>query len=148
MRVNADSRKRIWPLLSFAGILCFSSFCFSKGHRQEKTAFPTFSSTLEGLKNEKSTSPLAIQEVLDSALSRFPLLEIARENLKVVEGEVLSNSGIFDPRLSLLPNTNPAGKEQYQYLRSSVDVQTSFWGTQFYLGHQISSGDVPIYKGE
>jgi outer membrane protein, heavy metal efflux system len=92
------------------------------------------------------TKPLSLKEVMDSAISRYPPLIVARLKQDVQAGARLAAEGGFDLKLSASGGVDPTGFYREPTAGIELRQPTPFWGLAVFGGYRYGS-DVPIYKG-
>ncbi len=89
---------------------------------------------------------LELDEVTDSVLATFPLLEIAQREREIAAGKVLSAEGGFDLDVSMYAINAPLGF--YQTTRSGVVLtQPVYKGGYVYGGYKIGDGNFEPWYG-
>jgi outer membrane protein TolC len=90
---------------------------------------------------------LSLEEVLASVELHYPLIEVARHEIAMAEGEALAADGAFDPlwrtRVSAF-----AGGYDYARVDSLVEEPTPLWGASFFVGYRYGRGKIQDYYRE
>jgi outer membrane protein TolC len=93
-------------------------------------------------------SSLAIEEVVSGAVARHPSVIAALKDRDVAAGEVLAAEGGFDPVWRTRAMLVPVGYYDTQRLDTVVSQPTPFWGTNFFAGYRIGTGNFAVYDGK
>lgn len=96
---------------------------------------------------EPAASPLLLDEVLDSVVASYPLLQSAMFGRNIAQGELLQANGEFDLKLKADTLNMPLGF--YENYRHSIGAeQPLFGGGSVFGGYRLGIGDFPVYYGE
>lgn len=108
---------------------------------EDETVAPT--SPQEGeLKNEVETSApstLQLDAVVSSVYANFPLLEAARFQRNVANGEILSAEGAFDTKFKASTENLPLGYYE-NYRQVLLLTQPLYGGAEVYGGYRLGRG--------
>lgn len=92
-------------------------------------------------------APVQLEDVLDSVLASYPLLQSAMLARNVAQGDLLAANGEFD--LKLKADTLNMGLGFYQNYRQSVGAeQPLFQGGTLFGGYRLGNGNFPVYYGD
>lgn len=94
------------------------------------------------------SSPLALDEVLQSVRDRYPLLEGAKKEVEAAQGELRSSDGAFDIQWRTRAGSALLGYYQNQTVDSVLEQPTTIWGLSLFTGYRLGVGDFPIYDGK
>lgn len=96
---------------------------------------------------QTSVEPLALDDVLNSVIASYPLLQSAMFGRNVAQGELLQANGEFDLKLKADTLNMPLGF--YQNYRQAVGAeQPLFSGGSVFGGYRLGTGNFPVYYGE
>jgi len=95
----------------------------------------------------KPGTSLQLQEVIDSVIATYPLLEAAFLSRSVAAGELLSTQGEFDLKLKGGGTSAPLGFYRTNRLGSGVS-QPLFSGGEIFGGYKIGRGNFQPWFGE
>lgn len=97
---------------------------------------------------QAQTSPLTLEEVLQSAERHYPLLDAARADQDAAHGELLAARGGFDPLLRARGAGTFLG--YYENYRADVVLEqpTPLWGATLFGGWRLGLGTFPEYDGK
>lgn len=90
---------------------------------------------------------LTLETVYSNLEKTFPVILLSMREIRKAEFEILSAQGAFDLALKGTA-TNNTGYYNSNRLETNLEKPTSIWGTSFFAGYRVSSGDFPDYYGE
>jgi outer membrane protein TolC len=92
----------------------------------------------------ETTRTVVLEDVLANIEKTFPVILLATREIRKAEFDILSAEGAFDLALRGAVN-NTTG--YYNNNRAEVNIvkPTPIWGTSFFAGYRVSSGDFPDY---
>jgi outer membrane protein TolC len=93
------------------------------------------------------SGPLGLDEVVDSAVARFPLVIAALADLDAARGDARAADGAFDPTLRST-GTLAAGAYPSQRIDVIVEQPTPLWGASVFAGYRVGLGSFPVYDGK
>lgn len=93
---------------------------------------------------QKST-PLTLDEVLESVNARFPMLLAEMQSVTAAEGDERSAWGAFDPKWKTKASVFPIGYYQYGTIDSYIEQPLYWRGIAVFGGYRIGQGKFPIY---
>lgn len=91
---------------------------------------------------------LTEQDVANSVLTYFPLIQEAELKAKSAKGELTSAEGAFDHKLIFKSRNRIEDKYDNQYFETTLERQTGFGGTSLVAGHRQGQGNFPEYDGK
>lgn len=91
---------------------------------------------------------LTEQDVANSVLNNFSLIQEAELKAKSAHGEVTSAEGAFDHKLVFKSRNRIEDKYDNQYFETTLQRQTAFGGTTLVAGHRQGLGNFPAYDGK
>lgn len=94
-----------------------------------------------------SSAEVSDKEIMNHILRSFPGLEMARDDVRIAEGEQLFAEGGFDIVLQA-EAAKMMGNYEYEFLQSKIVKPTSLFGLDLYAGFRKSDGTIPLYYGE
>lgn len=94
------------------------------------------------------STPLTLDEVLESVRERYPLLEGVRKDVEAAKGEVRASEGAFDLQWKTRATSSLMGYYQNERIDSILEKPTTLWGTSFFTGYRLGVGDFAIYDGK
>lgn len=92
-----------------------------------------------------ASTPLTLDEVLDSVDASHPDLESARLGVDAADGRALAARGGFDPTLAMRSVWTPVGYYSNGRFDATVRQPTPLWGAGVYAGYRIGWGRFPVY---
>jgi outer membrane protein, heavy metal efflux system len=104
----------------------------------------TFLTSVFGQSGAKS---LTLGEVYANLEKTFPVIILSMREIRKAEFDILSAQGAFDLALKGSA-TNNTGYYDNNRFETNLEKPTSIWGTSFFAGYRVSSGDFPDYYGE
>ena len=94
-----------------------------------------------------NSAALDLDEVINSVISSYPLLQSAFYSRNIAQGELLQANGEFDLKLKADTLNRPLGF--YENYRHSIGAeQPLFSGGSVFGGYRLGRGDYPAYYGE
>lgn len=96
----------------------------------------------------QATTPLRLEEVLDSVERSFPLLRVAEEERAIAGGRLLTAMGAFDTSLRSASYNIPLGTYENYRFTSGIDQPFMNSGASVFSGYRTGWGDFPIYYGD
>lgn len=90
---------------------------------------------------------LSLSTVYANLEKTFPVILLSMREIRKAEFEILSAQGAFDLALKGSA-TNNTGYYNSNRMETNLEKPTSIWGTSFFAGYRVSSGDFPDYYGE
>lgn len=90
---------------------------------------------------------LSLDSVYTNLEKTFPVILLSMREIRKAEFDILSAQGAFDLALKGTA-TNNTGYYDSNRLETNLEKPTSIWGTSFFAGYRVSSGDFPDYYGE
>lgn len=115
-----------------------------RGHADELSA--PLAQTVERTE-AGSQDPLTLDDVLASVDAGFPLIAAAEAEWVARSAEARAADGSFDTTFSAGADLRPVGFYQSYGGDAALIQPTRLWGTRFYGGYRIGSGDYPSYDG-
>lgn len=96
---------------------------------------------------DTSLRQLTLEDVYANIEKTFPSIILSTREIRKAEFDILSAQGAFDLAIkgSATNNTGYYGSNRFE---SNLEKPTSIWGTSFFAGYRVSSGDFPDYYGE
>lgn len=94
------------------------------------------------------SSPLLLDEVLDSVRRTHPELEGAQQVVAQRDAEEFAARGGFDPKLTIRGKWAPVGYYPQGQVDALVKQETPVWGIGLYAGYRLGLGSYPVYKGD
>lgn len=91
---------------------------------------------------------LTEQEVIDSVLKNFPLVEEAVLKYEAAKEEVVSSQGNFDHKLTVKTRNRIEDKYDNSYLESTIERLTPYRGLGLIAGHRQGRGTFAPYDGK
>ncbi len=91
---------------------------------------------------------LTEQQVVNSVLTHFPLIQEAELKAKSAEGELVSSEGAFDHKLIFKSRNRIEDQYDNQYFETTIERQTALGGTTLVAGHRQGRGTFPNYDGK
>jgi outer membrane protein, heavy metal efflux system len=94
-----------------------------------------------------SVAQVSDKEIADLVLKSFPSVQMAKEDVRIAEGELQFANGAFD--ISIQGEfTQLTGNYEYEYLQSRIVKPTAIFGLDIYGGFRKGTGSIPIYDGQ
>ncbi|MBX3721944.1 MAG: TolC family protein [Turneriella sp.] len=90
---------------------------------------------------------LSLDSVYTNLEKTFPVILLSMREIRKAEFDILSAQGAFDLALKGTA-TNNTGYYDSNRLETNLEKPTSIWGTSFFAGYRVGSGDFPDYYGE
>lgn len=90
---------------------------------------------------------LTLATVYENLEKTFPVILLSMREIRKAEFDILSAQGAFDFALKGSA-TNNTGYYDSNRFETNLEKPTSIWGTSFFAGYRVSSGDFPDYYGE
>ncbi len=90
---------------------------------------------------------LTLEEVLDSARSHFPMLQVMRLEREARAGKVLSTDGAFDLKIGAKAHLQPLSFYENYSAGGGLEQPTTLWGTRLYADYRYGTGKFPSYDG-
>jgi outer membrane protein TolC len=91
---------------------------------------------------------LTLEQILSAALTAFPGLLASEQRKQVAEGEYQTAEGGFDTLLKSQNRWSVIGLYENQINDVGIEQPTGLWGSTFFGGWRLGSGDYPIYEGK
>jgi outer membrane protein TolC len=91
---------------------------------------------------------LSEQDVINSVLNHFPLIQEAELKAQSAKGELTSAEGAFDHKLIFKSRNQIEDKYDNQFIETTLERQTAFGGTNLVAGHRQGSGYFAEYDGK
>lgn len=91
---------------------------------------------------------LALDDVVASVESTYPLLAAARADVDLARGEALAAEGAFDPAWRTRLYSLTLGDYNWLRLESQVEAPTPWWGATFFGGYRLGLGKFASYDGK
>ena len=76
---------------------------------------------------------------------RYPLLEGARKDVEVAQGEVRASEGAFDIQWRTRAGSALLGYYENKTVDSILEQPTTLWGASLFAGYRLGIGDFPDY---
>lgn len=95
-----------------------------------------------------SATELALDEVVRSVTTTFPLLRAAEKDKALAAADQLSAEGGFDPSLRVYGTAIPYGGYPSERLNVTVDQPTAIGGSRFFGGWRFGQGSFAPYDGK
>lgn len=100
------------------------------------------------LTRSASADELTLDDVIQSALTRHPMVTAADQGKAVAAGELLSAEGGFDPSLRGRAAVIPFGPYPNERLDLYAEQPTALWGARLFAGWRYGQGDFAAYDGK
>lgn len=108
---------------------------------------PIAAPTPERVNALNAQPPLVLDDVINSVVASYPLLQSAFYSRNISQGELLQANGEFDLKLKADTLNMPLGF--YENYRHSIGAeQPLFSGGSVFGGYRLGRGDYPAYYGE
>lgn len=88
------------------------------------------------------------QDITDSVLKNFPLIEQASMKFEATAGEVTEARGNFDHKLKFKSRNKIEDKYDNQYFETILHKQTPYKGLELFAGHRQGTGTFAPYDGK
>ena len=96
----------------------------------------------------RSVGPvLTLEEVLNSVAQRYPLLKAVFTEQDVADADLLNAEGQFDVTWKTKVAAVPIGYYQQVRADSAIEKPTDVWGSSFFAGYKLGTGDFASYDG-
>ncbi|MFP5384741.1 MAG: TolC family protein [Bacteriovoracia bacterium] len=97
-----------------------------------------------------STSAFALTEedIIQSVIKNFPLIEEASLKAKAAESEVVAARGAFDHKLTLKKRDRLEEQYDNHYFETNIQRLTPYHGLSLIAGHRQGTGTFPPYDGK
>ena len=91
---------------------------------------------------------LSEEELTQSILKNFPLIEEASLKAKASTAEVEASKGAFDHKLTFKSRNRIEDKYENQFIETTLERQTALGGLGLVVGHRQGIGVFPAYDGK
>lgn len=88
------------------------------------------------------------QDVVNSVLQHFPLIDEAVLKARAAEGELTAAEGNFDHKLSFKGRNRVEDRYDNQYFEATIERQLPVAGLGLIAGHRQGAGFFPAYEGK
>lgn len=88
------------------------------------------------------------EELRESVLKTFPLIEEANLKREAADAEVMSAKGEFDHKLKFKSRNKIEDKYDNQFFETSLERNTGFQGISLLAGHRQGTGSFALYDGK
>ena len=95
-----------------------------------------------------TASAITPEELRESVLKTFPLIEEAFLKREAADAEVLSARGDFDHKLKFKSRNRIEDKYDNQYFETTLERNTGVQGISLIAGHRQGIGNFPLYDGK
>jgi len=96
------------------------------------------------VKPAEPAKALVLEDVLENIEKTFPVILLATREIRKAEFDILAAQGAFDLALKGSVN-NTTGYYNTNRAEMNIVKPTPLWGTSFFAGYRVSSGDFPDY---
>ncbi len=92
-----------------------------------------------------SAVALSIEEVQKSVSDQYPLIQAAQQETRTASGLLRSSEGAFDLQWKTRASSSALGYYQNERVDSVLEQPTTLWGTSFFAGYRLGTGQFAIY---
>jgi outer membrane protein, heavy metal efflux system len=90
---------------------------------------------------------LSVEQVKESVTRYFPLVRAAGIELELMQAELLSADGGFDPAFSARAAVDALGYYRDVQVDAQIEQATPLWGASVIAGYRLGRGAFPSYSG-